>query len=150
MLGNIFWYVVARIAGIDRFKAFILRSGRWLTLDWTDIETARKTFGRFGNIIVLVGRMVPSIRSVVSIPAGLLKMKFSTFLVWSTVGTLIWTAGLGGAGWAAGRHIDRIEDVMGPISLGIVVLIFCMYVWRQINWSKRARRTTTSLTDGKA
>jgi len=87
MFGNFFWYLLARVIGIERFRPFIERHGRWLTLDWYDVEKAEHLFGRFGGIVVGAGRMLPTIRSVVSIPAGLLRMRLKSFLLWSSLGT---------------------------------------------------------------
>jgi len=137
MLGNLFWYALARVIGMKRFRPFIENYGRWLTMDWDDVEKAEKLFGRFGGTIVSVGRMLPTIRSIISIPAGLLSMRLKTFLLWSTLGTAGWTAILATAGWGLGMAFDDIEKILGPLSTAIIVLIVVAYVWRQITWRKR-------------
>ena len=137
MLGNLFWYALARVIGMKRFRPFIENYGRWLTMDWDDVEKSERLFGRFGGAIVSVGRMLPTIRSVISIPAGLLSMRLKTFLLWSTLGTAIWTAVLATAGWGLGMAFDDIEKILGPLSTAIIVLIVAAYVWRQITWRKR-------------
>jgi len=137
MLGNLFWYALARVIGMKRFRPFIENYGRWLTMDWDDVEKAEKLFGRFGGTIVSVGRMLPTIRSVISIPAGLLSMRLKSFLLWSTLGTAVWTAVLATAGWALGMAFDDVEKILGPLSTAIVVLIVLAYVWRQLTWRKR-------------
>ena len=134
MLGNYFWYLVARLIGIDRLRTMIERYGRWLTLDWPEVERAQRLFKKHGGIIVCVGRMLPTLRSLMSIPAGLLRMKQSTFLVWSTIGTAGWTALLASAGWLLGRNFRNIEDFIGPISLIVIGGIIVAYVWRVITW----------------
>ncbi len=137
MLGNLFWYGLALAIGIDRFHRMIDRHGRWLTLTWPDVERARRAFGRYGQIIVFAGRMIPTIRSVVSIPAGLMRMKLPGFLIWSTLGTAIWSAGLAIAGWVLGRNVAQIEAVLGPVSMAVIIGVVALYVWRQITWSRR-------------
>ena len=137
MLGNLFWYALARVIGMGRFRPFIEKYGRWLTMDWGDVEKAEKLFGRFGGAIVSLGRMLPTIRSVISIPAGLLHMRIKTFLLWSTLGTAIWTAILATAGWGLGMAFQDIEKILGPLSTAIIVLIVVAYVWRQLTWRKR-------------
>jgi membrane protein DedA with SNARE-associated domain len=137
MLGNLFWYALARVIGMKRFRPFIENYGRWLTMDWDDVEKAERLFGRFGGTIVSIGRMLPTIRSVISIPAGLLHMRLKTFLLWSTLGTAIWTAVLASAGWGLGMAFDDIERILGPLSTAIIVLIVVAYVWRQLTWRKR-------------
>lgn len=137
MLGNLFWYALARVIGMKRFRPFIVKHGRWLTMDWDDVEKAEKLFGRFGGTIVSIGRMLPTIRSVISIPAGLLSMRLKSFLIWSTLGTACWTAILASAGWGLGMAFNDIEKILGPLSTAIIVLIVALYVWRQLTWRKR-------------
>jgi membrane protein DedA with SNARE-associated domain len=137
MLGNLFWYALARVIGMKRFRPFIESYGRWLTMDWDDVEKAERLFGRFGGAIVSVGRMLPTIRSIISIPAGLLHMRLKTFLLWSTLGTVVWTAVLASAGWGLGMAFDDIEKILGPLSTAIIVLIVMAYLWRQLTWRRR-------------
>ncbi|HYI42915.1 MAG TPA: DedA family protein [Sphingomicrobium sp.] len=137
MFGNFFWYLLARVIGIERFRPFIERHGRWLTLDWYDVEKAERLFGRFGGAVVGVGRMLPTIRSVVSIPAGLLHMRLKTFLFWSTVGTAGWSSALAVAGYILGQQFREIEKVVGPLSLGVIAVIVGAYLWRQLTWRNR-------------
>lgn len=137
MLGNLFWYALARVIGMMRFRPFIDRYGRWLTMDWGDVEKAESLFGRFGGAIVSLGRMLPTIRSVISIPAGLLNMRLKSFLLWSTLGTMVWTAVLATAGWGLGMAFDDVEKILGPLSMAIIALIVVAYVWRQLTWRKR-------------
>ncbi len=138
MLGNYFWYVVARWIGIDRLRPLIERFGRWLTLDWPEIERARLLFGRYGAVIVGIGRMLPTLRSLVSIPAGLLNMKQSTFFLWSTLGTAGWTALLAVGGWYLGKNFANVEEILGPISLAVIAVIIITYVWRLVTWRPAA------------
>jgi membrane protein DedA with SNARE-associated domain len=137
MFGNFFWYLAARVFGMERFKPFIERYGRWLTMDWYDIEKAEHLFGRFGYLVVFVGRLLPTIRSIVSVPAGLLRMRLRSFVVWSSVGTAGWSSALAFAGWALGRRFREVETVLGPLSTAVIALIVLAYVWRQLTWRTR-------------
>jgi membrane protein DedA with SNARE-associated domain len=139
MTGNFLWYLVARWVGLKRFCPFIERHGRWLTMDWYDVERVERLFGRFGSVVVGIGRMIPTIRSVVSIPAGLVHMRLVTFLFWSTLGTAAWSGLLAAAGYVLGSQFERIDEVLGPISSVIVVAIILFYVWRQLTWHRRHR-----------
>jgi membrane protein DedA with SNARE-associated domain len=136
MLGNYFWYLVARVIGIERFKPLIENYGRWLTFDWAEIVKAEKLFGRQGWAIVFFGRMLPTLRSLISIPAGLLHMRLSTFVIWSTIGTTGWTALLGLSGWALGQKFGAVETVVGPLSTAVLIVIALGYVWRLIRWRR--------------
>ena len=138
MVGNYFWYLVARLIGIDRLKTMIERYGRWLTLDWPEVERARQLFERYGGPIVGIGRMLPTLRSLMSIPAGLLRMRQSTFLIWSTIGTAGWTSIIAIGGWVLGQNFKNIEAIVGPISIAVIVMIIIAYLWRVITWRPAA------------
>jgi membrane protein DedA with SNARE-associated domain len=139
MVGNLFWYFIARWVGFKRFCPFIERHGRWLTMDWYDVEKVERLFGRFGAVVVAIGRLVPTIRSVVSIPAGLVRMRLPRFLFWSALGTGAWSGLLAAAGYVLGQRFDRVDEVLGPLSSVIVIGIVLFYVWRQLTWNRRHR-----------
>ncbi|HEX8655402.1 MAG TPA: DedA family protein [Allosphingosinicella sp.] len=139
MAGNLFWYLLARWIGLHRFRPFIERHGRWLTMDWCDVEKVEKLFGRFGGAVVMVGRLLPTIRSVVSLPAGMVRMRLHSFLFWSAIGTAVWSALLALAGYALGQSFERVEDVIGPVSSAIVAAILLFYLYRQATWHRRHR-----------
>jgi len=80
MLGNWMWYWLAIKFGEARMRRFIDRYSRWLTLDWAEIERGQALFRKHGSIIVLVARMLPTLRSLISIPAGLFGMSLARFL----------------------------------------------------------------------
>jgi membrane protein DedA with SNARE-associated domain len=137
MAGYFFWYLVARGVGLKRFRPFVKTDGRWQTLDWYDVEKVQHMFGRYGPVIVGVGRMMPTFRSIVSIPAGLLHMRLTSFLFWSTVGTAGWSASLAIAGYLLKQQFGEMETVLGPLSTLIIVFIVLGYVWCQLTWHKR-------------
>ena len=111
MLGNILWYLAARALGIQRLEPIIRRWGRWITMSWAEVKQAERWFALHGTFFVFLGRLLPTVRSLVSIPAGLLKMSFRRFMLASTLGTAAWTALLAGAGWL---HLSGIIPALGP------------------------------------
>ena len=140
MVGNLFWYGVARSISHDRFRRFIDGYGRWLTLDWHDVETAQDLFRRRASWIVCVGRFLPNLRTIISVPAGLAHMPMGRFLLWSTLGTAVWSAGLAGGGYLLGARFGRIDAVLAPVSTFIIVAGILWYLWRQLTWSRRTAR----------
>ena len=139
MLGNFLWYLLARKISPERFRRFIDRHGRWLTMDWRDVEKVQRHFERHGAGIVLLGRTVPVLRTFISIPPGILRMPVARYLIWSTLGTAIWSAALAGGGYALGAGFERIEDVAAPVTTGVIVSALLWYLWRQLTWSRRVR-----------
>ncbi len=132
MLGNWMWYWLAVKFGEKRLKPFIDKHSRWLTLDWNEVERGHSLFKKHGSIIVLVARMLPTLRSLISIPAGVFGMSLRRFLIFSTIGTAGWSAALAGAGYFLGSQFDQVEKILGPMSTAIVALIVLTYVWRLI------------------
>ena len=138
MLGNIVWYLAARALGVDRLEPLIRRHGRWVTMTWPEVERAQKWFRENGIFFVFLGRLVPTVRSLVSVPAGLLKMRFKTFFIASTIGTAGWTALLATAGYRMRQNYGDMEQVVGTASNAVLVVLAAGYVWRL--WTHRRPR----------
>lgn len=138
MLGNIVWYLAARALGLDRLHPIIDRWGRWLTITWPEVQRADRWFREHGTWFVFLGRMLPTVRSLVSVPAGLLHMQFRRFLAASILGTAGWTALLAGAGFKLGEKYERIDDFIGPASNAILATLAIGYAWRV--WTHRNYR----------
>lgn len=130
MLGNIVWYLAARALGHDRLKPFVQRHGKWLTLNWKEVQRAHDWFDAHGIGFVFLGRLIPTVRSLVSIPAGLLDMRFRNFVIASTAGTALWTALLTGAGYKLQENFRDIGQVIGPLSNAVLIALVVTYVWR--------------------
>ena len=135
MLGNIVWYLAARALGVHRLEPLIRRHGRWVTMTWPEVERAQKWFRENGVFFVFLGRLVPTVRSLVSVPAGLLKMRFKTFFIASTLGTLGWTALLAAAGFKMREHYGEMEHWVGSASNAVLVVLAVGYIWRV--WTHR-------------
>ena len=130
MLGNIVWYLAARALGHDRLQPFVRRYGKWITINWRDVERAHRWFDRHGFMFVMTGRIIPTIRSLVSVPAGLLDMRFRNFVIASTIGTAIWTTFLTMVGVKLKEQFSTIDQIIGPISTGVLALLLLVYVVR--------------------
>ena len=149
MFGNLFWYLLARALGLDRIRPWIERWGRWITMTWDEVHRGQKWFDQFGAAFVCLGRLVPTVRSLVSIPAGLLKMSLSRFLFWSTLGTTIWTALLAIAGYKLGQDYAEVDHWISPASNAIIVTLIGWYLWRVATWNvrHRSRRAEHAVSD---
>ncbi len=134
MVGNWLWFWLAMKVGELQLRRIVEKYGRWLTLDWQEIERGDALFRRHGAVIVLVARMLPTFRSLISIPAGLFGMSHRQFLVFSTIGTAGWSAALAGAGYFLGSQFDDVERIIGPLSTFIMAAIILGYFWRLWRW----------------
>jgi membrane protein DedA with SNARE-associated domain len=134
LVGTSAWYAVARLLGLERFIWLCNKLGRFATLSEDDIDKAHHWFERYGWAAVFLGRLIPAVRTLISVPAGLAAMPFPRFLLISAIGTLLWTALLTAAGYLlqAGYHV--VEAWVDPVSTGVVVLAVVIYIYRFVTW----------------
>ena len=144
MLGNTVWYLAARALGVDRLRPFIRRHGKWLTLNWSEVQKAERWFALHGSAFVLLARMLPTVRSLVSIPAGLLRMRFRSFLIASTIGTAGWTFLLATAGYKLQENIGEVDQFIGPVANAVMVVLVAGYVWRLLTHKTEPDETAES------
>jgi membrane protein DedA with SNARE-associated domain len=140
MVGNIIWFIAAASLGEAKFRHWVKRHGRWLTLDWTEIKRVKRAFGHYGSVLVFFGRLIPTVRSVISFPAGLARMQLLKFLLWSSMGTVLFSAALAVAGYILGASFKDVDKVIGPVSSAIFIGIILLYIWRQATWNRRHKR----------
>lgn len=129
LAGALLWYAIGRAVDEERLKAWCARNGRLLTLSPRDIDKADRWFGRHGGKAVFFGRLVPTVRTFISVPAGVARMKLSTFFVFTLAGTTLWTALLALGGYAAGGAA-AVEAWVSPISNAVLILIVLAYLYR--------------------
>jgi membrane protein DedA with SNARE-associated domain len=134
LVGTFVWYVAARLLGLERFRLLCNRFGRFATISEDDIDKAVHWFDRYGQWAVLFGRLVPAVRTLISVPAGLAAMPVWKFLVVSAIGTTIWTAILTGAGYLLHEQYDLVEAWVDPVSTAVVAVAIVVYVWRFVTW----------------
>jgi len=133
LLGALVLYGLGRWIGDERLRRFAARHGRWLLLSVDDIDRAERWFERHGKLAVFACRLVPGLRSLISVPAGICGMSLVPFLAWSAAGSAIWTAGLAWAGRWLGSEYETIGIVLGPVAsvvLGALVVSYLVAVWR--------------------
>lgn len=133
-LGNYVLFLVADRLGYERLQPIIDRWGRWLTVEWKDVETGTRFFREHGGLVVFVLRFLPMFRSVVSVPAGLAHMGHVRFLLYTAAGAAIWNALLIFVGqWAWGRFTD-VEQWLGWVTAAIAFIAVIAYVYRVLTW----------------
>lgn len=138
-LGNYCWYMLGRSLGYERLKPFVDRFGRWLTMEWEDVEYIVRFFQRHGQWVVFAVRFAPFMRTMISLPAGLLRMGHWRFLVFTFAGAAIWNAILSGAGYYLGRNFDELEKFTTPVAIATIGIVVIVYIWRVIMWKPRAK-----------
>lgn len=134
VIGMLPWYIAARLLGLARTKWLADKIGRWVAMNSDEIDLASAWFLRYGPIIVFVGRLVPLIRTVISVPAGIAAMPIASFLAASTLGALLWNSILIGAGYLLSSHYDMVETIIDPATIIVLVLCVLIYLWRVVTW----------------
>lgn len=138
LVGAYVLYGVGRIVDYDRVHE--LAGKRWFVLfGQKDLERGDRFFDRYGSWIVLFGRCVPLVRSIVSVPAGMERMPLVRFTVLTAVGSGVWNAVFIGAGHELGHRYDTVEKYVAPVSYAVLALLVLVLIWLVI---RRVRTTT--------
>ena len=142
LLGALLWYYLGRALGHERLRRLAARHGRWLTLAPEEVDRAEAWFARHGGAAVFGGRLVPGVRTLISVPAGVARMPLPRFLAWSALGTVIWTAALAGAGFLLEGRYELVSHWVNPVSNLVVAGLAAAYLWRVATFGRRraARR----------
>jgi membrane protein DedA with SNARE-associated domain len=123
VIGALIMYWIAAVIGDERLHAFTRRFGKWVQIREADLTRAEEWFDRHAMSAVLVGRCVPLIRSVVSIPAGFRRMKLIPYISYTFLGSLVWNIALVGAGAVLGENWERVEPVVATFQWIVIVVI---------------------------
>lgn len=134
VVGMLPWYYAGRLFGLERVRSLADRYGRVMAFNADEIDMAVGWFRRFGPIIVLFGRLIPLIRTLISIPAGLSRMSLPVFLLASTTGALVWNTFLTMAGYLLHEHYEVIEVVLDPLSYIVLGLVVVLYLLKVATW----------------
>jgi len=128
VLGALPWFYAGRLLGEERLKKLCDRYGKWLGISGEDITKSKNWFDRYGNKAVLLCRLVPGVRTLISIPAGIGNMNIIPFLIYSTIGTTLWVLLLTYAGFALGQNYKVVETYIDPISKVVVIVVVVAFV----------------------
>lgn len=140
VLGALPLYYAGRRLGMKRVCRFADRHGHWITLSTEDVSRAKGWLDRHGAVAVFFCRLIPGVRSLVSIPAGIARMNLALFLACTALGTGIWAGLLAWLGYFLGSRFSVVAEVLDPVAAGVFALIALVYVWRVIvRWRRRPR-----------
>ncbi len=141
ILGAIPWYYAGLLLGQQRLQLLAGRYGKCIGISGEDIEKSVNWFQKHGAKAVLFGRLVPGIRTLISIPAGISKMPVVPFFLYSTIGTVGWVTLLTYAGYFLGKNYKLVEDYIDVITkvvvFGVLIAIASFIGYRL--WKKRSR-----------
>jgi len=133
-LGSWITYAVGALGG----RPLLDRYGRYLLISGEDLDTAERWFARRGYWAVFVGRLLPVVRTFISVPAGVARMDLSLFTVLTFSGSFLWSLLLAWAGYVLGANYDRIRTAFGPFDIVIVIVIVLLVAWYIVRHVRRA------------
>ena len=146
VVGALILYFVSAAIGPDRLRIFVERFGKWFGIKSTDLVRAEAWFDRRSVVAVLVGRCVPLIRSIVSIPAGFRRMNLMSFVVLTAIGSAVWNVALIGAGAVLGDQWERVGEYVGVFQWLVIVAILVLVAW----WIYSKMQNRRSHSDAKS
>ncbi|MDX2240937.1 MAG: DedA family protein [Leptolyngbyaceae cyanobacterium bins.302] len=143
VLGALPWYYAGKLISEQRLRYWADHYGKWLTISGRDIDKANEWFTRHGVKAVFLCRLVPGVRTLISLPAGFNAMPLVPFLVFSTLGTIIWVSFLTFLGFKLGENYALVDDWLAPVSKGVLVLLvggLVFWIWRRRKSATRRRK----------
>jgi membrane protein DedA with SNARE-associated domain len=142
VVGALILYFVSAAIGPERLRQFVERFGKWFGVKSADLVRAEEWFDRRSVVAVLVGRCVPLIRSIVSIPAGFRRMKLTSFVVLTAIGSAVWNIALIGAGAVLGDQWERVGEYVGVFQWLVIAAVLLLLVRFVVSRLKNRRRKT--------
>jgi len=130
VVGALPWYLLGKLLNEKKLSNFIDKKGKFVGISLKDLDKSRLWFDKYGVLLVFWGRLVPGIRTLISVPAGIELMPINKFLIWTSLGSLIWVIFLTSAGYLFGEnyeiigsYIDNFKVILKPIFV-ILILFF--------------------------
>jgi membrane protein DedA with SNARE-associated domain len=141
LLGAVILYYIGHILNRERLDVIVTKYGHILRLKLSDLDKADAWFDKYGYRTIFFCRMVPILRSLISIPAGMAEMKFNLFLLYTTLGTLIWNTALVTAGAMLGENWEKVlefMDVYSNVAYGAIFLAIAGFIGYKIYNGRKA------------
>ena len=139
VIGALPWYFLGKLLNEKKLSNFIDRKGKFVGISLKDLDKSRLWFDKYGVLLVFWGRLIPGIRTLISVPAGIELMPINKFLIWTSLGSLIWVIFLTSAGYLFGEnyeiielYIDNFKVILKPI-FAILILYLLIRFFKKIN-----------------
>jgi len=134
-LGNVIGSLIAYWVGAKGGLPLLRRWGKYILITHEDIDRATIWFDKYGNIITLIARFIPALRTFISLPAGIARMKLFKFCLYAFIGSFIWSLGLAWGGYLLGQNWESIRNAIRPFDypiVAIILLLIAFYFWWKI------------------
>ena len=129
ILGSMPWYYLGKLVNEKRLSNFLDKRGKYIGITSNDLIKSRRWFDKYGVSLVFWGRLVPGIRTLISVPAGMELMPLRKFLIWTSLGSLIWVTLLTYAGFVFGENYPIIETYLNQIKIIVKPILILIFVY---------------------
>lgn len=145
LIGSLLLYGVAYWIGPLRLRRIVARTGRFVLVDLEDVDRAQQQFDRYGGLAVMFGRLVPGVRSLISLPAGLVRMAPGRFIVYTAIGSAVWNGTLVGIGWGLADQWYRVGDYAPILEYVVIAAGAVAIIWFVTTRLLHRRRVANAL-----
>ena len=130
LLGSFPWYFLGKALNEQKISSFLDKRGKFLGITSKDLSKSRLWFDKYGTLLVFWGRLIPGIRTLISVPAGIELMPIGTFFLWTSLGTIIWVTILTYAGYVFGENYQNISLYLDDFKVFLkpLLILFIIYV----------------------
>ena len=140
-LGNTIGSAIAYGVGMWGGRPFLEKYGKYILISRHDLDLADRWFNKYGSWAIFISRLLPVVRTFISLPAGIARTHFVKFLIYTFLGSFLWSVGLAYGGYQLGEHWEQIRTVMRPFDPIIGVLIIALiafYIYRHLKHVNQA------------
>ena len=145
VLGDVIGSSISYAIGAYGGRGFVERYGKYVLITPHELDRAEKWYARFGDWAVLLSRMTPVVRSFTALPAGISRMRFGRFLLFTAIGALPWCYGLAYLGKVLGDHWEAIRGYFHGadyVIVGVVGVLFVVWVVKHVRALRNNRLET--------
>tara|TARA_B100002019_G_scaffold259786_1_gene245414 strand:- start:382 stop:1041 length:660 start_codon:yes stop_codon:yes gene_type:complete len=136
ILGSLPWYYLGKLVNEKKLSKFLDKRGKYVGITSEDLSKSKLWFDKYGVSLVFWGRLVPGIRTLISVPAGMELMPLRKFLIWTTLGSLIWIVILTYAGFILGdnwqvieSYLDQYKYIVKPVLIVLILYLLFKFVF---------------------
>jgi membrane protein DedA with SNARE-associated domain len=151
-IGNTIGSIVAYYIGMWAGRPLILKYGKYVLLSRHDLDLADRWFSKSGSWTVFISRLLPVVRTYISLPAGIAKMNITKFIIYTFAGAFIWSTGLAYGGYLLGEHWESLRNAMrpfDPVIIGLILVAVGLYVWRHLKHRREDKALAAKAAENK-
>jgi membrane protein DedA with SNARE-associated domain len=136
MIGGLVGYAIGRYGGLP----FLEKYGKYVFISKKDLQKTHDAFEKYGIWMTMAGRCIPLIRGLIAYPAGIARMRLDTFLIFTALGSAVWTAIFVALGFFLGENLGIVNDYLHELSIIILILMVAAVVWHFRSHLKKLKR----------